>query len=78
MYCIAVGVSYVGGNTVIIRNGNTVTVIGRKADAVNLRFGASGYEKRFADLTAEGAFADYSSRKIFENQDTAFVIASLK
>ena len=73
-----VSVSYVGGNTVISRNGNTVTVIGRKADAVNLRFGASGYEKRFADLTAEGAFADYSSRKIFENQDTAFVIASLK
>ena len=66
------------GNTIFSHDGNSVTVIARDADAVDLRFGAAaGYEAQFAELAAQGAFADYSSAKIFEDKNSISVIVSL-
>ena len=72
-----VTVSYLAGNTVITHGADTVTVVGRNAEEVDLRFGAAGYEEQFAELAAQGAFADYSSAKIFEDKDSKAVIVSL-
>ena len=72
-----VTVSYLAGNTVITHGADTVTVVGRNAEEIDLRFGAAGYEEQFAELAAQGAFADYSSAKIFEDKDSKAVIVSL-
>ena len=65
------------GNTVISHGDDTVTVTGREANELELRFGAAGYEDLYDELAAQGAFADYSSSRIFEKQDSIAVIASL-
>ena len=72
-----VSINYSMGNTVIGHGDNSVTVANREIAEIGLRFGAAGYEAQFADLDAMGAFADYSSARIFENKDSISVIASL-
>ena len=72
-----VTISTIMGDTVISHGADTVTVTGREADELDLRFGATGYEDLYAELAAQGAFADYSSAKIFEDKDSIAVIASL-
>ena len=73
-----VTISDIMGNTVISHGNDTVTVMGRDAGAVDLRFGAGGDEPLFDELAAQGAFADYSSAKIFEDKNSISVIVSLK
>ena len=65
------------GNTEISHGNNKVTVIGREEDEIDLRFGATGFDDLYDELAAQGAFADYSSAKIFEDKDSISVIVSL-
>jgi Ca2+-binding RTX toxin-like protein len=44
---------------------NSVTVSGVKAEQIKLKFGDDG-SAQFATLSSSGAFADFSSQKIFE------------
>ena len=46
---------------------NSVTVNGISADKVTLKFGDDASEQ-YAALTAQGAFAEFTSEKIFEEQ----------
>ena len=54
---------------------NSVTVSGVTADKVTLKFGDDGTEE-YATLAAEGAFADFTSEKIFGERNKG-VLASL-
>ncbi len=54
---------------------NSVTVSGVDSDKVTLKFGDDGSEK-FDFLMEKGAFADYSSAKIFEEYGKGFLANS--
>ena len=54
---------------------SSVKVSGVTADKVSLKFGDDGSEQ-YASLTAQGAFADFSSEKIFEDKNKG-VLATL-
>ena len=53
---------------------NSVVVSGVGLDRITLKFGDDGSEQ-YAILTAQGAFADYSSEKIFEDKDKGMLAA---
>ena len=53
---------------------NSVVVSGVGLDRITLKFGDDGSEQ-YAMLTAQGAFADYSSEKIFEDKDRGMLAA---
>ena len=54
----------------------SVTVSGIDADRITLKFGSSDDPEQFAALSETGAFADFSSQKIFEKQGTG-ILATL-
>ena len=72
-----VSISHSMGNTIVSYGENSVTVANREITAADMRFGSAGYEEQFAELAAQGAFADYSSARIFEDKNSLAVVASL-